>query len=171
MFIVNNSYCCIADSIHWPMNHSCSRSSADTDMYLLQARCDMETWRSSQVTTAVNTPLLSTLLSTQSAAVSTLSLLTHHLYLAAIAVIGFQLRWFKLCNCNCCYKGEHFTLCRCLDWVLGQPAIDSNNCPRDKINNPPRGSPVITTSHQQLLHPLRRNISGLAAAKQRRPSI
>ena len=134
----------------------------------------METWRSSQVTTAVNTPLavntllLSTLLSTQSAAVSTLSLLTHHLYLAAIAVIGFQLRRFKLCNCNCCYKGEHFTLCRCLDWVLGQPAID---CPRDKINNPPRGSPVITTSHQQLLHPLRRNISGLAAAKQRRPSI
>ena len=97
---------------------------------------------------AVNKPLLSTLLSTQSAAVSTLSLLTHHLYLAAIAVIGFQLRWFKLCNCNCCYKGEHFTLCRCLDWVLGQPAIDCNNCPRDKINNPPRGSPVITTSHQ-----------------------
>ena len=139
----------------------------------------METWRSSQVTTAVNTPLavntllLSTLLSTQSAAVSTLSLLTHHLYLAAIAVIGFQLRRFKLCNCNCCYKGEHFTLCRCLDWVLvlGQAAIDCNNCPRDKINNPPRGSPVITTSHQQLLHPLRRNISGLAAAKQRRPSI
>ena len=139
----------------------------------------METWRSSQVTTAVNTLLLSThhctvvntpLLSTQSAAVSTLSLLTHHLYLAAIAVIGFQLRRFKLCNCNCCYKGEHFTLCRCLDWVLGQPAIDCNNCPRDKINNPPRGSPVITTSHQQL-HPLRRNISGLAAAKQRRPSI
>ena len=91
---------------------------------------------------AVNTPLLST----QSAIVSTLSLLTHHLYLAAIAVIGFQLRRFKLCNCNCCYKGEHFTLCRCLDWVLGQPAIDCNNCPRDKINNPPRGSPVITTS-------------------------
>ena len=133
----------------------------------IYSRCDMETWRSSQVTTAVNTPLLST----QSAAVSTLSLLTHHLYLAAIAVIGFQLRRFKLCNCNCCYKGEHFTLCRCLDWVLGQPAIDCNNCPRDKINNPPRGSPVITTSHQQLLHPLRRNISGLAAAKQRRPSI
>ena len=118
------------------------------------------------MTTDVNkhTTAVNTLLSTQSAAVSTLSLLTHHLYLAAIAVIGFQLRRFKLCNCNCCYKGEHFTLCRCLDWVLGQPAIDCNNCPRDKINNPPRGSPVITTSHQQLLHPLRRNISGLAAA-------
>ena len=144
MFIVNNSYCCIADSIHWPMNHFCSRGSTDTDMYLLQV--DMETWRSSQVTTW---PLLSTntpLLSTQSAAVSTLSLLALHLYLAAIAVIGFQLRRFKLCNCNCCYKGEHFTLCRCLDWVLGQPAIDSNNCPRDKINNPPRGSPLITSS-------------------------
>ena len=129
----------------------------------------METWRSSQVTTGCQHT--TALLSTQSAAVSTLSLLTHHLYLAAIAVIGFQLRRFKLCNCNCCYKGEHFTLCRCLDWVLGQPAIDSNNCPRDKINNPPRGSPVINPSHQQLLHPLRRNISGLAAAKQRPPSI
>ena len=94
---------------------------AEAALTCIYSRCDMETWRSSQVTTAVNTPLLST----QSAAVSTLSLLAHHLYLAAIAVIGFQFKRFKLCNCNCCYKGEHFTLCRCLGlvWVRQQRLI------------------------------------------------